>query len=268
MSWYRVITKSVDNMDIQGPNDQIPSRLYKFISLNDNEKGNNSKFTTLMNNQVWLSSISEFNDPYECKSMYIDGEWFDNSDFDLAIKRTGKTLLQSIGEDVAILSLSGNGFDSLPMWAYYTNNYMGFCVEYEVVDPQFLFKVNYSERRIEATSSLALFMNYLIGIFEGEKEENDAFRENATLLSTQLYRKHESWKHEKEYRAIAMVDNVEKGIPVPAEEVGLKIKRIVAGINCKPEHLERLQEISDALSCGKVLQARTSKDKFTLFEEA
>ena len=65
-----------------------------------------------------------------------------------------------------------------------------------------------------------------------------------------------------------MVDNVEKGIPVPAEEVGLKIKRIVAVINCKPEHLERLQEISDALSCGKVLQARTSKDKFTLFEEA
>lgn len=267
MSRHQVIKKSVDNMDIQGPNEQIPSRLYKFVSLNDEEEKNDSKFTTLMNDQVWFSSISELNDPYECKSMYVDGEWFEKSGLSSAMIRTGKSLLHRIGDDVTILSLSGNGFDSLPMWAYYTNNYMGFCVEYEVVDPQFLFKVHYSERRIAATSSLALFMNDMIGMFKGEKEENNAFRKNATFLSTQLYRKHESWKHEKEYRALAMVYGVEKGIPISAKEVGLKVKRIAAGIKCKPEHLERLQEISNHLSCGKVLRAKTSNDKFALFEE-
>lgn len=268
MSMYSLMKKSKEYIEIEGSNDSIPSKLFKFVSLDDDAKSNNSKFDTLQNNQLWFSPIANFNDPYECKSMYADENMLRKIGGDAEMVQLYKNVLQKVGDYAVILSLSANNFDSLPMWAYYTNNYKGFCVEYEVCDPDYLFKVTYAENRLAATSVLVLFMRDLCDILEGKKEENDIFRTNATLLSNQLYRKHESWKHENEYRAIAMVCEARNGIPISTGEVGLKTKRIVAGISCKPEHLERLQTISDALSCGKVLQARTSKDKFTLFEEA
>ena len=140
--------------------------------------------------------------------------------------------------------------------------------EYEVISPDCIHPVYYTENRLDVAPVLAGFINDLYDMLSENPYDIKALHSKAALLLHQLNIKHCSWEHEQEYRVIAMVRKQGKGIRISAEEVGLKPRRIVAGINCKPEHLERLQEISDALSCGKVLQARTSKDKFTLFEEA
>ena len=63
-------------------------------------------------------------------------------------------------ENTALVSLSGNSFNCLPMWAYYTNNYRGYCVEYDVIVPDIFFKVAYEPERIPVASIIS---NFLMG---------------------------------------------------------------------------------------------------------
>ena len=46
----------------------VPDTLYKFYSLNNNQKLNKRKFATLQNKQIFMSDIKEFNDPFDGKA--------------------------------------------------------------------------------------------------------------------------------------------------------------------------------------------------------
>lgn len=51
--------------------------------------------------------------------------------------------------DYGITCLSANDIDYLPMWAYYTNNHKGFCIEYEVIKKDCIHEVLYEPERIK-----------------------------------------------------------------------------------------------------------------------
>ncbi|MNL66945.1 hypothetical protein D3C87_1914820 [compost metagenome] len=52
----------------------IPNILYKYYSLNDDEKLNDLKLTTLSEEKIFLASSQDFNDPFDSKAFYYRSE--------------------------------------------------------------------------------------------------------------------------------------------------------------------------------------------------
>ena len=243
----------------------VPNKLLKFVSLNDNPDNNSKKLLSLKNRQAWFSSINVLNDPYEFKCMYIDENKLKEHGYDEHIILKFKELLDNQVKQWSVLSLSAASLDCLPMWAYYTNNFSGFCVEYEVERPDAIFAVSYEPNRVPIATTIAnLYLEFCKMIKRGE-ETNSEVEFYSTILRCQLHSKHESWKHEREYR-ILFPSQADIGFNVDIQNIGLKTSKIVAGLNCSKENKERLNDISNFLGCGDVLEAKISGNSYTLFE--
>ncbi len=241
----------------------IPDKLIKFISLNDNLELNRIKLQTLEKEQLWISSIESLNDPYEFSCMYVDRKKLQESGYpseaiDAFEELMGKTL-----RNFGVASLSGNSFDCLPMWAYYANNYAGYCVEYDVIGKDSIHKVSYEQDRIALASILANFYHEFEKMTQAGASTNPEVEFYAMLITQQLFMKHQSWSHEKEYRIIYPIGS-QKGIGASLTSVGLKTSKIVAGINCSEDYISELQEISCKLGCGKVERSQISPTAYTL----
>ena len=124
----------------------IPDKLYKFVPLTEDEVLNESKFDCVENNTFFFSTVKNINDPYEFKGIYLTEEELINIGWP---ESEAKRILSSYDPDAwfAIGCFTGNDERFLPMWAYYTNNYRGYCVEYNVDDPTQIFKVLYDAER-------------------------------------------------------------------------------------------------------------------------
>ena len=120
----------------------IPDKLYKFVPLTEDEVLNESKFDCIEHNTFFFSTVKKVNDPYEFKGIYLTEEDLINIGWP---ESEAKRILSSYDPDAwfAIGCFTGNDEHFLPMWAYYTNNYRGYCVEYNVDDPTQIFKVLY-----------------------------------------------------------------------------------------------------------------------------
>lgn len=244
----------------------IPYKLIKFFSITDDKAMNEKKLSTLENEKLWFATPAILNDPYEFQCMYIDGEKLKAYDYPDDIIEIFKDLLNGVGDKFALVSLSGNNFDYLPMWAYYTNNYKGYCVEYEVVSPDKIFKVGYESERIPLASIISNLYHEIIEHSNCTKKDNESLNFYNTLISHQLLLKHLSWQHEDEYRVLYPVQKC-SGKLVEIKAIGLKTNKIVAGFNCPKEYKEKLNEISKNLGCGNISVAKISDNKYTLFEE-
>lgn len=245
----------------------IPSKLIKFISLSDNESLNEKKFQTLRQNELWFSSIETLNDPYEFKCFYVNEEKLKDYYYPKEMIDFFKSMLGKDTQKFALVSLSGNSFDSLPMWAYYTNNYHGFCVEYEVENPEAIYPIIYEPNRVPLASVIANFYTEFQKMQERGEETNNNVKFYATILQHQYFIKHCSWKHEKEYRIIYPKEDENYGFNVPLANIGLRVTKIVAGMNCSEAHLEQLKRIATIIGCRPVLQTRISDTDYTLLEE-
>lgn len=148
--------------------------------------------------------------------------------------------------DYGVTCLSSNSIDYLPMWAYYTNNHKGFCVEYEVIKKNCIHEVLYEPERIKVAS---LIIECIKAIKSGQKEKADLY---AKIFLQNLFIKAKSWEHEKEYRIVYQIDKNSKGMNVPVYKLGMKTSRIVAGMNCSEDNKKKLNEISNSLGLGNV----------------
>lgn len=242
---------------------QIPDKLYKFISLSDDEPMNNLKLQTLLNKQIWISSVSSLNDPYEFQCMYIDKKRLKQCDYPDSIIRGMESFLRSFIEHFGVVSLSANSFDFLPMWAYYANNYKGFCIEYKTIKPDVIFPVFYEKNRIPLASIIANYFNEYRMLKSGKKPSPDiAFDE--TILRNQMFLKHESWKNEKEYRIIYPLEEG-KGKTVCASDLGLQINSVCVGYDCSEENKKQLREICATLGCD-LFETTIQQNSYTLLE--
>lgn len=118
----------------------IPTgKVYKFIGLEDKANG---KLTTLEENKIWCSYFSTLNDETEFDIQY---------DEDIVSESTGKSkqfikfFIELLKEQYDVYSLSYR-YENY-MWKSYANNGNGICIEFNVEDYDYLFPVEYCNKR-------------------------------------------------------------------------------------------------------------------------
>ena len=243
----------------------IPQKLVKYVSLTNDNESNEKKFFSLENNMAWFSSIKTLNDPYEFKCMYIDVKKLEAANYDKVLIDAFKNYLKDQEDSWTVLSLSNAGIESLPMWAYYSNNHKGFCIEYTVEDPELIYPVSYEQKKVPIASIIAgMFSEFEQAYNNHEPLSLDALF-YACVMRYQFLMKHVSWKHEEEYRIIyPFVTNIGNNMLI--NKIGLRTSRIVAGINCSDEHKKRLNAISQKINCGSIKEAQISDTEYILIK--
>lgn len=221
----------------------IPNTLYKYNSLTGDENMNNLKLKTLADNLVYLSEISEFNDPFDNKVYYFDIkrlEEFNNW------KPKEDNVIFNLSSKLRICCFTENGVNSMPMWAHYANNHSGYCVEYNMMENSkmrpFIFPVQYTDKRVEITS---IFLKHFSKINEmiEKKVDEKVILEYISTFSYKLVDvicyfvniKHYSWEYEKEFRC--SIENKNKYITANPTAIYI-------GKNCKEMYKNKLIEIA------------------------
>lgn len=77
-----------------------------------------------------------------------------------------------------------------------SNNYHGFCIEYEVLNPEAIFPIGYEPSRIPVANIMANFFSEFRKMKSRGENTNTEVEFYASILQQQLYLKHESWKME------------------------------------------------------------------------
>lgn len=251
----------------------IPSKLYKFVWLDgsDNDK---RKFKSLEDKNLWLSKITEFNDPFEFKGIVVNKAKFQEYGFpEETIKKYERSIDYS--NKCGVCCLSHTSLEYLPMWAYYTNTHRGFCIEYDVIDTKFINKVIYEQNRTSVCSALLQLAKELKILFSDdpakEMQKFDIKKTNTLgyLFLMNLFIKSDNWMHEKEYRIVYPLDfsDGKKGENISIKKLGLKMSRIIAGYKCKDNDLEKLEDISRKLTDDGIYQLVLSDTDFAVIEK-
>jgi hypothetical protein len=234
----------------------MPKKLYKYISLSDNyncDKDNQPcviskdlnelKFKTLQNDEIWLSRFDNLNDPYEYKAMYLKSRELADKGWPIDMLEGYLNRMKNVH---LICSFSTNLVDNMPMWAHYSNNHKGFCVEYDVLNPKVVFPISYEKERFGIASILTSIFKLSNEVTEGKIDYNNKdFQFYMSLITHFGLIKHSSWTYENEYRILyADYGGTNSGTVMPTIKVGLYASRIYVGSQCSPENKDRLIEIS------------------------
>lgn len=168
----------------------------------------------LVNNEIYAPSAVELNDPCECffDTTYLC-EVFAECAEDIANRRVppgGQEKWDNIVNDVknnfGIISFSQSCDDEL-MWAYYSDEHRGFCIEYDIdkiikhlsLDYDLKVNVCYQETPPEINNG------YYSDIFDNQK-----------IIQFFHGTKSKSWKHENEIRLVLTQKQL---IPIPPDAV-------------------------------------------------
>lgn len=111
----------------------IPDILYKFYSLTDDDEINNKKINTLLQEQIFMSNIKDFNDPFDGKAFFYNPKQL--KDIKCLSSHEGR-IIDDFAKFHRGTALTENNITSMPMWAHYSNNHQGFCVAYDMKNPR------------------------------------------------------------------------------------------------------------------------------------
>ena len=248
----------------------IPSKLIKFIWLDESEK-DEKKFLSLQREEIWFAQKDLLNDPYEYKGILLDRKKLSEAGYSPDVIEKYQTLFDF--SDYGITCLSSNNMDYLPMWAYYTNNHKGFCVEYEVIKKDCIHEVLYEPERIKVAS---LILQSGDAIISGQVEKANFY---SNLFLQNLFIKAKSWEHEKEYRIVTrnhedikkgMFDSYkdEKGSLHKTQEFDLSLSKVYLGMNCTEENRNKIIETIKTINDNRIRKAvgHSRKDKTKMYK--
>lgn len=227
----------------------IPNILYKYYSLGNDQEKNQIKFETLQKQQVYLSAIDSFNDPFDAKAYYYDPEPLKTIP---RLEPHGGRLIDDFTAFIRATSLTANGVQSMPMWAHYANNHAGFCVSYDMKDKDNLalssctFPVQYTEQRLDITSLMVRQAQMLSSEIDRQSlsDKKEILIDDLSMIyisSLLCNIKHSSWAYEKEFRCT--MGTTAPGMPY-AEA---KPNAIYAGMKCPEHNLMQLKKIANTL---------------------
>lgn len=242
---------SIDNAE-QYRLSNSPKKLFKFMPFYDsgNLAVNKRNIETIEENKIWASKYSTLNDPFEFKSIYLDEDKIRKSGNSV---ETFEKYLDYINNSFLVVSFSAEGnihpLNNMPMWAYYSNNHHGICIEYEVVNPIILYPIIYETTRNQIASIIGNFVYLATAAAKGEIPPDDAdLKLYQFLMINNLCRKHKSWQHENEYRILVPnVDKILHGKRVLLNQIGVKIKAIYLGRDCNTRNKKNLYHTSQKL---------------------
>ena len=86
------------------------------IDINDNMY--QKKINTLLENNIWISSLQNLNDSFEGIALYWDEELLKSKKWDLNLF----DYFHSLNSNVSICSFTEDGAHNQLLWSYYTNN--------------------------------------------------------------------------------------------------------------------------------------------------
>lgn len=171
--------------------DIVPKYLYKYKTFDEN----NYWQDILLNNRLYMSPPSQFNDPFEGKLFPFDSGTCGNS-INLAAGQMNKDIGQYL-DYYRVVCLSGN-IRNKAMWAYYASNYSGFAIQFKTFSLQENYMVNNvfsrTQRIIYKSNSEEIPCKQIMNRSEADQ----------ALRKCLLY-KSEDWKQEEEFRIIERV---------------------------------------------------------------
>ncbi|WP_395549186.1 MULTISPECIES: DUF2971 domain-containing protein [unclassified Lacrimispora] len=199
--------------------------------------------------KIWFSKYGILGDPFEMKGFAY-----------LKDKSEGLGLAQRLNnlfneQSVAIASFTKSK-NNLPLWAHYASNHKGYCLELEIELPKHVFPVTYhTERKKEY-----IYSQYTV---------NKQNMQEMNQWAEQLCRKAKQWDYEEEMRVIYYSGNGAEidgnGILVNFNDFGLRLKRIIIGINCSNKNKKILGELARKLKI-ECSQAVLSSQKYEVFD--
>lgn len=226
----------------------ITKKVYKYYSFTDNNNLNDLKLKTLRNSQIFLSPMSHLNDPFEGKSFFYNERELQQ------IKRlrehNGK-LIDDFSSLSLITSMTKNNVQSMPMWAHYSNNHSGYCVEYDTDDKRnlqlksLLMPVQYTEERLDVTDIIKHQALKIIRRIEEDLrlgKKKILFDDFMIIWLSIFYScvKHTSWNYENELRVLVGNSNKQYLDAHPSS--------IYIGMKCNNDNKEQLVEIANHLN--------------------
>ena len=217
-------------------------KIYKFLPLqnimNCNEryiceyykKVNYRNIENIKNNTIWLSKFDNLNDPFEMDKIYISE--LDNKEYNYSYKAMDD-LFNKLKQSIVLTCFTTDIEMNLPMWAHYANNHKGFCVEYQIIDPEKLFPVVYDDYKIKINNIFTNFSSLCAKLDENVQELS--YLKSITDLIIQSFAyKNTIWEYEKEIRLFNCIDdilNLEKGKLFKLCDLGIEITGIYLGID-------------------------------------
>lgn len=223
----------------------IPDKLYKYYSLNDNERLNVSKLSTLRDKSVYMSDAKYLNDPFDGKAYFYNPERLLKFE---RLQHCQGRIIDDFTSFVKVTALTANGINSMPMWAHYANNHQGYCVAYNMTDENNLrfcaatFPIQYTDQRIDITDLMESQVEKILSEIEMKKPSGNGvilLNDLSLIYLEALFcnLKHISWKYENEFRC--SVGGIIQGMPfLPAFPCEIYI-----GANCSDDHTKSLVEI-------------------------
>lgn len=234
-------------------NRDVPKLLYKYYPLFDDrfakhEEVNENRFALLQNNEFWMSSYSNLNDPYELKALLFDKSLLAPAGIHPELWRHFLTEQQS---HYGIGCFTTNVSRNMPMWAHYANHHRGYCVEYDVVDPQYIFKVFYEEKRQKPDEFMPSVIQEIKDVEQGKRRRvSDNTEVVLLLLFLTNFIKHEAWSYEDEYRIMYNFHhNIGAGRSITNVKLGIRPKSLYLGLSISEEHRATLVRIAKKLQC-------------------
>jgi len=198
---------------------------------------NFTKLQSIENNQLWLSSVDELNDPFEFMALYPDKNRSNGNE-----ENTFK-LLAYLKNEIRVSCFAGKKpIHDMPMWAHYANSHKGFCIEYTIKNSSLFLQIQYSSERIPiATIPAYIYSSISKAMSEGKQELDLKAQAYIIYLTLSAMVKSDHWVYENEYRLIYPTQNPDKnGELIPLEDLGLKMKHIYIGKSCNEEYRTRL----------------------------
>lgn len=242
------IYRMVDEELLPEARRKMPEQIYKYYSLGDDSNENIMKTSMIVNNKIWASTYSGFNDPFECQYMFLREKDLVEMGFPAESHRLWNDVMQDLRGRITTICFTQNP-NNMPMWAHYANDHHGFCVEYKVRKKNQLYPVVYTQNRLKTR---AFFINLLYSFFNSEastKERVTVLRHFITLSTF----KDKSWESENEIRAVFMNTKAElppnsKGKLFDCSEIGVAPQKIYIGVKCSKENERHLIDIAEKLN--------------------
>lgn len=256
--------------------ESIPAYLYKYYYLADSSvcvdgtsckkthDKNEEKLIPLETRKIWMPSFGNLNDPFEFNALYLDKNRLSKTEWEIDCL---EKYLESFKSSLLLTCFSENPYNNMPMWAHYANSHQGFCVKYEIVDPDLIYKVSYEGNRTAMATlitSLVTQMHYMI-------ERDPKFNESDLRFYTELFIhsatiKHNTWEYEGEFRAIfPQMANGIHGNLVDTNQIGVNAVCVYAGLNCSTANKKRLFDISQKINC-EIFEMELDDEEFSLKE--
>lgn len=219
----------------------VPDYLYKFYSLSDGSNEglkalDQKKLLTMERNSNWFDLPSNQNDPLDMKMAYIDTTRLSQKVADELSKAVNK-----IFNNLCLCSFIDSSPENLPMWAFYSNNYKGYCIKYRIEKKEFFQKVLYEDNRMPIAS---IPMHFVDEAIQSSKlgYETEGLKWYRYILTVLFSTKHSSWKAENEYRIWYPAD-CGYGRNVSNQDLGIVPEDVFLGKDCLNCYKEKIIEI-------------------------